>query len=188
MSEFWPFLLAAALAFVAAVVWAGLRLWPVWRGRAPAGLTLEARVERWNRHLVPFLRRMMKGRSLVATVEIFRTPANGAPPQTGTVAVWCLVRTVVPDVDFLALARPVAGPDGHTIVTGEVLGAIRADRMREILGPAVPRQDLFGHIAHVYAWPPDANVEAIVTQLMPLDAFQAHYHWSPSPTAPLGVP
>lgn len=66
LSEYWPFLLAATLSFLAAVVWAGLRLWPIFRGRAPAGLRVEARVARWNRHLVPFLRRMMKDRSLVA--------------------------------------------------------------------------------------------------------------------------
>lgn len=192
MSDYWPYLLAATASLIVAINWVAWRMWPLWRGRAPASLPLEARVERWNRHLVPFLRRVMKDRALVANVDVWHTPANGAPPSTGTIALWCLTRTVVPDVDWLALARPVAGPKGHGIACGEILGAIRAETLREVLQLDAPRQDLFGHLTYVYVWPADANLEALVAQLLPIDTFQAQYHWTPPAashsTTPRGTP
>ena len=188
MSEYWPYLLAATASLVVAINWAAWRMWPIWRGRAPASLPLEARVERWNRHMVPFLRRVMKDRALVANVDIWHTPTNGAPPRTGTVAVWCLTRTVIPDVDWLALARPVAGPGGARIACGEVLGVIPAATLREVLVLDAPRQDLFGHVAYVYVWPGDAHLEALVAHLMPIDAFEAQYHWTPPAPEPKADP
>ena len=188
MSDAWPVWLATGLAALVAILalnWAVWRMWPIWRGRAPSALPLEQRVERWNRHMVPFLRRVMKERALVAPAEIWRTPANGAPPESGTVAIWCLTKTIVPDVDWLALARPIAGVGGAGITCGEVLGVIPAAKLRTLLGLDVRRQDLFGHVAFVYVWPGDTHVEAVVTELMPIDAFEAHYGWTPpNPGAP----
>lgn len=187
MSDLLPVVLATVLGLCAAaglVLW---RIWPVLRGRVRPADDAARRLERWNRHLAPFLRRVMKAESLVATGEAFAGVGNGHEPEAGTIAVWCLSRTVLPDVDWVALARPVAAAGGG-VAAGEVIGAVRAARLRELLGGQSHRQVLFGHVAHVYVWPADTSQEtmaAIVAEMTPIDEFQIRSGWAPpTPAAP----
>lgn len=163
MSEYAPYLLAAALAVVVGVSWAVWRMLPVWRGRASADLSPRDRAARWNRHLTPFLRRAMRGRAVVAEVRF----EPGLDGREVTVATWCLARTILPDVELVALARPVAAADGRGVTAGESLGRVPAARLREVLGGDFPRQDLFGHLAYVYVWPDAADLNAVVALFEP---------------------
>ncbi len=184
MSDLWPFAIAAVLVAVGAAAAVLARVLPLLRGRARAGDDPRRRREKWNRHLVPFLRRTLRDRAHVATADELRPAAADAPP--GSLSVWCLVKTIMPEVDWLALARPQPGPGGE-VVCGEVLGALPAARLRQILSLEVHRQDLFGHVAHVYVWPVDAeaHLAEVVAELVPLDVFQTRYQWTPPvPGAP----
>jgi hypothetical protein len=184
LSDLWLYALAAGLVAVAAAGLLLLRVLPLLRGRTGPDEPPARRRAKWNRHLVPFLRRTLKDKAHVAAAaEVPATEAQGPP---ASLSVWCLVKTIVPEVDWLALARPQAGAGG-AVVCGEVLGAVPAARLREILSLDVHRQDLFGHAAYVYVWPADAEARLaeVVAELVPLDVFQTRYQWTPPvPGAP----
>jgi len=182
LSELYALAAGVVAAVAAALVL--LRVLPLLRGRTGRNDAPDRRRAKWNRHLVPFLRGTLKGKAHVAAVA--EVPALEAQGPAASVSVWCLVKTIVPEVDWLALARPQTGPDG-TVVCGEVLGAVPAVRLRAILSLDVHLQDLFGHTAYVYVWPADAGdrLAEVVAELVPLQEFQSRYQWTPPvPGAP----
>lgn len=184
MSDLWLYALAAGLVAVVSAALVLMRVLPLLRGRSRPDDPPERRRVKWNRHLVPFLRRTLKEKAHVAAVVEIGAVEAQAP--VASLSVWCLVRTIVPEVDWLALARPQPGPGGG-VLCGEVLGAVPAARLRQILSLDVHRQELFGHTAYVYVWPADAEtrLSSLVSELVPLDVFQTRYQWTPPvPGAP----
>lgn len=154
-------------AAAAVLLSAGYLLWRFWRillGRAGKADGPEMRLRKWNTYLLPALRRMLRGQMAVAAAGTFRSSADGIEH---TIATWAMTPTLVPDVEYLALARPDAGGD-----TPDVTAVASAEALRGILGDAVRSQSLWGHAAWLYAWPPDADLDAVVARLTPIDHFR----------------
>jgi hypothetical protein len=154
-------------AAAAVLVSAGYLLWRFWRillGRAGKADGPEMRLRKWNTYLLPALRRMLRGQMAVAAAGTFRSTADGIEH---TIATWAMTPTLVPDVEYLALARPDGDSDAP-----DVTAVASAEALRGILGDAVRSQSLWGHAAWLYAWPPDADLDAVVGQLTPVDRFR----------------
>jgi hypothetical protein len=166
----------AVLTAIGLVTW---RVWPVLMGRARSGDTAADRLDRWNRHLVPLMGRMLEGKLLVARGQRFVSQADGAEHSMAT---WSLEPSLLPDVDFVALARP--GTADHP--KPEVLGLIEAGDLRSLLGGSISDQTMFGHRAWVHVWPADIDLDRVVARLTPVDTFRAQHGAATEAEAPAG--
>jgi hypothetical protein len=165
----WPGLLLIALVALltttAIVMW---RAWPIVAGAVRKRDALPERLRKWNDHVAPLLRRRAKLPVEILPAATFDSAATG---QTHGLAVWRLLPALLPDVEFLALAEPLAG-EGEA---PQVRAVIEAAALRELLGDAVRRQTLWGHVAFLYVWPKDVDLDAAAGRLTSVEAFTARH-------------
>lgn len=150
------------LALVLAVTLVLWRVWPVLKGTARRGDDPQARLARWNRYLMPLFRKTLDGKMLVAGAGFV-----GPEGEQRTIATWTLEPSVLPDVDFVALARPGTADDP------EVQAVADAADLRALLSGFVQEQTMFGHTAWIHIWPPEADIDALVEKLTPVAQFRA---------------
>jgi hypothetical protein len=153
--------IASALFVVGLLVW---RVWPVARGRAQPGDSTVRRLEKWNRYLLKLMRKSLNGRVGVAQAG-FVTSTAGA---TRSIATWPMLPTLIPDVEFIALARPDQTPPTIEAVA-------EAAELRQLLGGAARDQSMWGHQAWLYSWPEELDMDVLVRKLIPIDEFRARY-------------
>lgn len=155
---------------VALLTW---RIWPVARGRAKLDDSPTVRLEKWNRYLLKLMRKALENKVAVAQAG-FVTSSAGA---NRSIATWSMLPTVIPDVEFIALARPdVSPPVIEAVAEAEVL--------RSLLGGAVREQSMWGHQAWLYSWPAALDMDALVERLIPIDEFQQRFGGGESPDEP----
>ncbi len=147
-------LAGSVLAAVGLVLW---RIWPLLMGRVRAGDDAQDRLARWNRYLL----------TLGDKLLVARAGFVGPPGGQRTIATWTLEPTMLPDVELIAIARPGSADAPEIQAIGE------AARLRELLPGHVQSQTLWGHTAYVHVWPHDADLDAFVARLTPVDRFRA---------------
>ena len=147
----------------AAFIW--YRVAPVIRGRAKPGETADVRLLKWNSLMVPYIRKQMREGLLIGLGSFFDSETDGCQR---TMAVWGLLPSLLPDVDFIALARPGIEPNDEA----EVLGVARAEELRTLIGTTFTSQNMFGHPAWLYVWPEEIDLEKVVARLTPVDEFR----------------
>ena len=157
------------LTFVSGVVLCVvlLRLWPAFRGRVNAATPLSNRFYRWNTYVSPHIEKYVETAVLIASTGCFKSGKTGVELSVST---WSMQPTVITDVDFIAMADP-QGEDG----SAQVLGFIRADRLRTLLGGTPEGQRILGHRVWTYIYPLQTNHEAILAELMTPEVFKAEY-------------
>lgn len=160
--------IASTLVVVALLVW---RIWPVARGRVKPEDTPQQRLEKWNRHLLKLVRKSLEGKVGVAQAG-FVTSTAGA---TRSIATWPMLPTLIPDVEFIALARPDQSPPTIEAVA-------EAAELRQLLGGAVRDQTMWGHQAWLYSWPDELDMDSLVRKLIPIDTFRARYGGEADPS------
>ncbi|MCA9544152.1 MAG: hypothetical protein KC613_07165 [Myxococcales bacterium] len=138
------------------------RIWPVLLGSAKPTDAPAVRLHKWNTYLVKLLRKTLKGQLLVGQGALFESKQTGLKHGLAT---WSLEPTLLPDVEFIALARP-----------GDEKAAIqaiaRADGLRELLGGSVRDHAMWGHPAWIWTWPDGVDVDAVVARLTPVAVFR----------------
>lgn len=157
--------ITGVVACVLVVGWLLWRTGPIILGAARASDGRNARVVKWNRYIVPTLRKLMDQRLLAAKAQIFKSDADG---REYSIATWAMVPTVLPDVDYVALARP-----GGDEETPEVMAVAEAPTLRALLGDAVQSQSTWGHQTWVCTWPDGIDLEAVTAELVPAAKFRA---------------
>ncbi|MEZ4467854.1 MAG: hypothetical protein R3F60_24340 [bacterium] len=157
-------LLTAGLSVLFVVVLLTWRVWPVALGRVKPGDDRNRRLFKWNRYLLRLMRGTLKGQIGVAQAGFFKDPQGGEH----TIATWAMVPTLIPDVEFIALAHP--GEDGTRVEAVAEAAALRA-----LLGTGVRDQGMWGHEAWLYTWPEDADLDAVVKRLIPVAAFRERF-------------
>lgn len=140
------------------------RIWPVARGRAKPDDDATRRLEKWNRYLVRLMRKALENKVAVAQAGFVKSSAGA----TRTIATWSMLPTVIPDVEFIALARPDETPP-------TIQAVAEAETLRQLLGGAVREQSMWGHMAWLYSWPDALDLDALVSRLIPIDEFRARY-------------
>lgn len=126
----------------------------------------EKRQRKWNSHIAPLIRRMLDDPLVVAEVHGF-TDADGKPR---TLATWTMVPSVLPDTDFVAIARP----DGER-ARPEVVAIAESEALRALLGDKVQEQVMWGHRTFIQLWPQEIDLEAVVKKLTPVDEFRKRH-------------
>lgn len=159
--SFW---ITAIVALLVAGGWVLWRVGPILFGRVREGDTADKRIARWNSFIVPLLRKMTDG-LVVAHAQSFESRADG---RTHTLATWAMVPSVLPDVDFVALARP----DGDR-ERPEVVAVAEATALRALLGEKAQQQVMWGHVTWVQVWPESIDLDAVVAKLTPVEVFRA---------------
>ncbi|MCB9527271.1 MAG: hypothetical protein H6701_02580 [Myxococcales bacterium] len=168
--------ITAIVATVLALGWLLWRTGPILLGAARPRDGRSERIRRWNRFVVPLLRKMMDGRLLVARAQVFASRHDG---RQYSIATWAMVPTVLPDVDYVALARPGGEQDAP-----EVLAVAEAPALRALLGDAVQSQVTWGHTTWLHVWPEEVDLDAVVARLVPAARFKATHGLDPSGAAP----
>lgn len=156
-------ILTGGLALLFVVLLLLWRTWPLLSGAARPGDSAEVRIIKWNRALLKLLRRTLKDQLLVGQGGFFTSTADG---RTHTMATWALQPTLLPDVEYIALARP------GTDAAPEIEAIARAEELRALLGGAIREHAMWGHMAWIYTWPADADLDAVVARLTPIDTFR----------------
>ena len=144
------------------------RVLPVVKGSARPSDSRDEKFLKWNSFIMPMMRRHLEKGIQAGLAGTFRSEHDGQLIAIGT---WSLETTVLPDVDFVAIARP--DPERGDAVN--VLGFISAERLQDILDGTVQMQTMFGHITWIYAWPGNMDFEAFQSELTPPDSFRAQY-------------
>ena len=162
--------LLAPLALVLAVALVLWRIWPVLMGRVRSGESSEDRLARWNKYLYPLFHKTLEDKLHVA-----RAGFVGPEGQQRTITTWTLEPSMLPDVEFIAVARPGTADEPDIQAVGE------AEVLRGLLSGYVQEQTMWGHTAYIHVWPPDADIDAVVAQLMPVEVFRERYAGSPDP-------
>ena len=145
------------------------RFWPILIGRARPDDTVEARLEKWNTYIIPALHKLIKIDLAVGHAGAFTCQKTGEAHSLG---VWSLHATLLPDVEYLALAKPAA-PDSDE--TPEVTAIGKARDLRALLGDAVQSQHIWGHLAYLYVWPVQADLDAFIRKLTTVDTFRERF-------------
>lgn len=143
-------LIAGAFVALTLILW---RVWPVLWGRARAKESRAETLNRWNVYIAPMLRKHSPEDTLVGLAGTFKSTRDG---EDYTSVTWSLHPSIMPDVDYVALAPPVEEGDR------EIVGFIQADRLREHLGSCAQSQQIFGHTAWIYLWPEEMDYRALV--------------------------
>ena len=162
-----PFLLF--LTFVSAIVLfvVLLRLWPAFRGRVSADTPISVRLYRWNTYVSPHIEKYLEAKVLIASTGCFKSGKTGVELSIST---WSLQPTVITDVDFVAIADP-EGDNGSAMV----LGFVRAQQLRALLGGTTEGQSILGHRVWTYVYPAQTDYGALRAELMTPAAFKAEY-------------
>lgn len=170
-----PIAYTAIVSVLFVVVLLTWRIWPVARGRAKLDDSPQRRLEKWNVYLLKLVRKTLDGQIGVAHAGFVTrrsaSPDGDAvqvPGQARSIATWPLLPTLIPDVDFIALARPDQDPPTIEAVA-------EAAVLREMLVDAVRDHSMWGHQAWLYTWPADLDLDALVERLIPISTFQAEY-------------
>jgi hypothetical protein len=160
--------LTAAISVAFVVLLLLWRVWPVLMGRARPKDARRDRLIKWNMYLVGLLRKNLKSELLVARAGLFTSREDA---QEHSIATWSMEPTLIPDVEYIALARPGTGDQDRP----EVRAVAEASTLREILAEGVHEHNMWGHRAYLYAWPQRTDLEAVVRRLTPVDAFRARH-------------
>lgn len=153
--------LVSSFLVVVMLTW---RVWPVLRGRVSPKDDRNRRLMKWNRYLLRLMRSTLKEQVAVAQVGFFKDSAG----VEHTMATWALLPTLIPDVEYIALARP-----GEAKPTVEAVA--EAADLRELLASGVRDQSMWGHEAWLYSWPADADLDAVVKRLIPIAKFREKF-------------
>lgn len=162
-TSFW---ITLALASAVVGVYLYWRVGPLLFGIARDGDSTDKRVRKWNSFIAPLIRKMLDDPLLVAEAHTF-TDKDGKPR---TLATWTMVPSVLPDTDFVAIARPE--PEAER---PEVVAIAEAPALRRLLGDKVQDQEMWGHRAWIQVWPDEIDLEKVVEQLTPVDVFQKRH-------------
>jgi hypothetical protein len=142
------------------------RIWPFIHGRSREKDDRATTMNRWNTYIVPMVKQHLTEDMLVGLAGTFTSQEDGSEYITAT---WSLHATVMPDVDYIAIAPP--DEDGHH----QLLGFIKADDLRRRLGDYAQPTKMFGHTTWVYVWTDEADYGAISGACIPkAQFFQTH--------------
>ena len=144
------------------------RILPVIKGSARTGDSRDEKFLKWNSFIMPMMRRHLDNGVQAGLAGTFVSANDGSLIAIGT---WSLEATVLPDVDFIAIARPDMSRDGAVTV----LGFISAEDLQDLLEGSVQMQTMFGHISWIYTWPEGIDFDEFIGQLMAPDAFREKY-------------
>ncbi|MFN3199893.1 MAG: hypothetical protein ACE366_15965 [Bradymonadia bacterium] len=156
-------LITAGSAFLVVIAYLLWRFWPLILGVARKGDSSSKRLQRWNSYVVPFLPKLMEMDIAIGTGGTF---TNGHTGEEHSIATWSLTPTLLPDVEYLALARP----DGDTIEI-KAIGSARA--IRAIIEDSVVERVLWGHRTFLYVWPREIDLDEFAQQLHTVEGFKA---------------
>jgi len=159
-SSFWITLAIASAIVAVYLYW---RVGPLLFGMARSGDSTDKRVRKWNSFIAPLIRKMLDDPLVVAEAHSF-TDVEGTPR---TLATWTMVPSVLPDTDFVAIARP----DGDG-ARPEVVAIAEAPVLRTLLGDKAQDQEMWGHRTWIQVWPDDIDIEKVVAKLTPVDVFR----------------
>ena len=144
-----------------------LRLWPAFRGRVKSDTPMSIRFYRWNTYVSPHIEKYVETAVLIASTGCFKSGKTGVELSMST---WSMQPTVITDVDFIAMADP-QGDDGNA----QILGFIRAERLRALLGGTPEGQRILGHRVWTYIYPTQTDHDAVLAELMTPAVFKAEY-------------
>lgn len=159
-TSFWITLAIAAAVVGVYLYW---RVGPLLFGIARAGDSTDKRVRKWNSFIAPLIRKMLEEPLVVAEAHSF-TDVEGKPR---TLATWTMVPSVLPDTDFVAIARPDGEGDRP-----EVVAIAESSALRGLLGDKAQDQEMWGHRTWIFVWPQEIDLDAVVRKLTPVDAFR----------------
>lgn len=162
-SGFW---IALSLGAAVVAVYLYWRVGPLLFGVARSGDSADKRVRKWNSFIAPLIRKMLEEPLVVAEAHTF-TDAEGRPR---TLATWTMVPSVLPDTDFVAIARP----DGEG-ERPEVVAIAEGEALRALLGEKAQDQEMWGHRTWIQVWPEDIDLDAVVKELTPVDVFRERH-------------
>lgn len=165
------FWITLTLAMAVVAVFLYWRVGPLLFGIARDGDSTDKRVTKWNSFVAPLIRRMLDEPLVVAEAHMFAA-ADGKPR---TLATWTMVPTVLPDTDFVAIARPDDG-GGRP----EVVAIAESPALRALLGDAVQAQVMWGHRTWIQVWPREIDLEKVVAKLTPVDRFREQHGFDPA--------
>ena len=94
----------------------------------------------------------------------------GDTGEEHTIATWSLAPTLLPDVEFLALARP-DGAEGRP----EIKAIGRAKEIRGFIEDTVVERTLWGHRTYLYVWPQDIDLDEMAQRLITVDRFKREH-------------
>ncbi len=154
----------AGISLLCVVLFLLWRMWPVLLGTTRPSDSTAVRLHKWNTYLVKLLRKTLKDQLLVGQGGVFTSRKTG---QSHSLATWSMQPTLLPDVDFIALARPDA-PEGAPTV--EAIAT--AEGLRELMGGAVRDHGMWGHAGWIWTWPDGLDLDAVVARLTPVAVFR----------------
>ncbi len=160
-TSFWITLAIASAVVGVYLYW---RVGPLLFGIARAGDSTDKRVTKWNSFIAPLIRKMLEEPLVVAEAHIF-TDKDGKPR---TLATWTMLPSVLPDTDFVAIARPDAERT-------EVVAIAEAEALRALLGDKAQDQQMWGHRTWIQVWPEEIDLKQVVSKLTPVDVFQKRH-------------
>lgn len=169
-----PFLLFLTLVSGIVLFVVLLRLWPAFKGRVSATTPTSMRLYRWNTYVSPHIEKYLEAEVLIASTGCFKSGKTGVELSMST---WSMQPTVITDVDFVAIADP-DGDNGHAVV----LGFVRAQRLRALLGGTPEGQSILGHRVWTYVYPAQTDHEALRSELMTPAVFKTEYGLDMGPT------
>ena len=149
------------------------RVLPVVKGSARPGDSRDEKFLKWNSFIMPMMRRHLKDGMQAALAGSFVSELDGNPKTVGT---WSLESTVLPDVDFIAIARPDESDEGKV----KVLGFMEAELLQDYLEGTVQMQTMFGHITWIYTRSENLDFEHLLSQLIEPHVFR-ETHGLPNP-------
>lgn len=156
--------ISALLVVIAYLLW---RFWPLIFGIARKGDDRAKRLHRWNTYVVPFLPKLMEMDIAIGTAVVFK---DGKTGEEGTLATWSLAPTLLPDVDYLALARP-DGEAGRP----EIMAIGSAREIRALIPDSVVERMLWGHRTFLYVWPHEISLDELAERLTTVEAFKEEH-------------
>lgn len=163
LSSFYITILVSTLIAVGIIGW---RVRPVFMGTARENDDRSKGLKRWNRYLITMLRKQLGEELLVARAVEFHSERDN---QDHSIATWSLVATLIPNVEYIALAPP--DEDGRP----QVSAIAKATDLRELLEGSVQQSDMWGHLVWIYSWPDQISYDAVVKRLPSVKAFRKQH-------------
>lgn len=161
------FLLFLTLVLLIVVFVVLLRLWPALRGRVDPQGNPSDRLYKWNTYVSPHIQKYLETEILIASCGLFKSGRSGVELS---IATWSMEPTIITDVDFIAIAD-MDGDNGEV----EVLGFIKAETLRSVLGGIPEGQAILGHRIWTYILPEHIDKPTLCDALTAPERFKAEY-------------
>ena len=140
------------------------RVWPALRGRVSIETPLSTRLYRWNTYVSLHIQKYAESKVLVASAASFTSGVSGVELSMST---WSMHPTVMTHVDFIAIADP-----GGTDKAAEVLGFVKSEELRTLLGGIPEGPTILGHRVWTYVWPERFDLTEITKRLISVESFR----------------